>query len=389
MTILNPDNIYYISKLNGLKSKEIRYTYDPVLWPVYHDDEKIQCCIIEFFQGDEFDDYELEELIEKDLITRIKNKEVFLIVHNSHESFHWVVDPIYKNLVIRNNIPAEQIILLSESADISKEIHKVSLKLNLPEIKHKWINKFQHDVHHDNHYMLRQGKVRQPLENKKYVKKFLNLNRRWRNHRPTLVAALWDKKLLESGFVSLSKSDDDKSWPQVLSTFQNLYKNNQYLYNLFTSRKSELENFPELKLDDVDLMQNQPELTPSLDYFYENSYFSIISETCFFTEYDGHAGRFMTEKTFKPMAYYHPFIIVSVPLMLEKLQEIGYKTFHPYINEDYDKEKNDADRLLKIVDEVERLCNLNEIELADFIKNVNPICQHNYNLLMSRTKFIF
>jgi len=388
MTIVNADRIYYISRPNGVKSKEIRYEYDPVLWPSFHFDSK-EYCVIEFFGADEFLDHELNELIEQQFINDIINEKLFLIIHNSHESFHWVVKPIYHNLIIKNNLPPKQIILLSESCDIAKEVEKVSSELGIDKIQTKWINKFQHDVHHDNHYQLSLGYIRRPLEIKPYTKKFINLNRRWRDHRPTLVAGFWDKNILDQGFVSLASSDDNKTWKDILEYFPNLYKNNEYLFKLFTNKKFELQEFPELKLDDVDLKVNQPRVTSSLDYFYENSFFSVVSETYFFTDDNGHSGRFMTEKTFKPIVYYHPFILVSVPFMLDKLKEIGYKTFHPYINEEYDKELNDADRLVKIINEVERLCNLNETELAEFITNVNPICQHNYDVLMNRKIFIF
>jgi len=84
----------------------------------------------------------------------------------------------------------------------------------------------------------------------------------------------------------------------------------------------------------------------------------------------------------------HPFILASVPKSLEILKSMGYKTFSPFINEDYDNELDDGKRMLMIVSEIERLCNLDVQELEKFILFAREICTHNYNVLMSKNKFI-
>jgi hypothetical protein len=96
-------------------------------------------------------------------------------------------------------------------------------------------------------------------------------------------------------------------------------------------------------------------------------------------------GRFLSEKTFKPVAMKHPFIVASTPHFLDKFREIGYKSFSPWINEDYDLEHDDAVRMMKIVKEIERLVNLSPEELEEFLVAMREICQHNYALLMSKT----
>ena len=80
----------------------------------------------------------------------------------------------------------------------------------------------------------------------------------------------------------------------------------------------------------------------------------------------------------------HPFIIVSTPNFLEKFKEIGYRSFSPWINEDYDKEADDAVRMMKIVQEIKRLSNLSASELEGFLNAMREVCEHNYNLLMSK-----
>jgi hypothetical protein len=50
------------------------------------------------------------------------------------------------------------------------------------------------------------------LVDKPYEKKFLNFNRRWRPHRPALVALLYATGILDKGYVSLAASDWSLDW---------------------------------------------------------------------------------------------------------------------------------------------------------------------------------
>ena len=90
-----------------------------------------------------------------------------------------------------------------------------------------------------------------------------------------------------------------------------------------------------------------------------------------------YSGFFCSEKIFKCLAVGHPFIIVSTPKFLQGLKSKGYKTFSPYIKEDYDFIVEDEERLRAIVQEINRLCRLSESEQLEFIKNVKPIVEYN------------
>ena len=75
------------------------------------------------------------------------------------------------------------------------------------------------------------------------------------------------------------------------------------------------------------------------------------------------------------------------PYSLTLLKQIGYKTFHPYIDESYDNEQNDVKRLKMILNEVNRLSNLSKSELFEFIDDVKEITIHNHNILVNKPKF--
>ena len=84
------------------------------------------------------------------------------------------------------------------------------------------------------------------------------------------------------------------------------------------------------------------------------------------------------------MAIGHPFVLSTVANSLPILRSLGYKTFSPYINETYDTIEDDGKRMTAIVDEVERLCNMDKNQTLEFIANVRPILAHNYNVLVAK-----
>jgi hypothetical protein len=95
-----------------------------------------------------------------------------------------------------------------------------------------------------------------------------------------------------------------------------------------------------------------------------------------------------TEKTYKFISGKIPFILVGMPKSLHVLRDSGYKTFHPYINEDYDNIEDDELRLIAITDEIERLCNISDSEWLEIQKELIPRLEYNYNLLLTQTPAI-
>lgn len=128
---------------------------------------------------------------------------------------------------------------------------------------------------------------------------------------------------------------------------------------------------------------------------FNDSYLSIVTETLFgdcqvspFSQYEYIGGyKFLTEKTFKPIAAKHPFILVSCKDNLKYLRSLGYKTFHPYINETYDDIEDDELRMKYITDEVLRLNSLTNDEWLRLQENVKDVVEHNYNTLVGKTDF--
>jgi hypothetical protein len=330
--------------------------------------------------------YKISDIIDDVSLKKILNKEAFLVLDNTLEPFEKSIDTIYENIIIKENIPASQIILITNMYDAKKYSRELSKKLNQAEIRIFWYTVFEKDLHHavDLLYL---NQLPNTLVLKKYSKKFLYFNRRWRLHRPFLIALMYGKNLLDHGHVSFGPCDNNDTWKHRWPEMMHYFRNEPEMLSLL-NKYQDVKNLTPLFLDTDQLHINRAESTVDTNRYYEDTYFSVISETTYFTREWYHSARFLSEKTFKAIAMKHPFILVSVPNSLEILRIMGYKTFSSIINEEYDLELDDGKRMLMILHEIERLSNLNQEELSDFLIKAIEICNYNYNVLMSKKNFI-
>lgn len=168
------------------------------------------------------------------------------------------------------------------------------------------------------------------LENKR-TKHFMSFNQEKKIHRTKLVNFLKNEKLLSKGHVS------------------------------YKSQKMYLDG-PEKKGTEL-----------SGEEFYLDSYFNIVTET----EFIEPTLRF-SEKIFKPIIYKQPFILYSVPFLLKHLRSLGYKTFHPFIDESYDEIEDNGERIRVLNQEVKRLCSLSLEEIHEWYSDMKEILIYNF-----------
>lgn len=201
----------------------------------------------------------------------------------------------------------------------------------------------------------------------KRSKYYLNLNRNTgdRLHRADLVLGLIEKNIFDKGYVSFLKSEK-------FDKFCNVKGNEKY-------KKLIGDKYP-FKVDyyDPDLVATllPLHLDKSIKKTWTDTYFSVVSET---SANNTHA--FITEKTVKPIYFYHPFIIWGNPYSLRYLREIGFKTFPEFFDETYDTVEDAGTRLSLILDNIKRLCSKDLREIHDMYKSAKPKLVHNHNLL--------
>jgi hypothetical protein len=333
-----------------------------------------------------FEIYKIRDLVDPVFLKKVLDKKAFLVLDNALEPFERSINSIYKYVVIEGQIPASQVILLTNMPDAGMHSRAIAGEYNTEPIRVLWYNLFESDLHYAVHHVYKDN-VPKTLRLKEYPKKFLNLNRRWRLHRPVLTTLLYNRNLLDKGYISFGPCDGGDTWEKRWPEMQHYFRQDKEMLELL-EKSTGVQQLPPMYLDTNELHINRAEATVDTNQYYADTYFSVVSETTCFTKEWYSSARFLSEKAWKPVAMKHPFIMVSVPRTLEVFKQMGYKTFSPIINESYDQEQDDTKRLLMIVDEIERLSNLTQVELEKFLIAAREICEHNYNVLMSKKTFI-
>jgi hypothetical protein len=107
--------------------------------------------------------------------------------------------------------------------------------------------------------------------------------------------------------------------------------------------------------------------------WYNSTAFSIVAETTVWQR----DPIFITEKTFKPIAFQHPFIIFGQAGILRYLKSLGFETFENIFDESYDDDYEIDERLKKIADQINSYSHKN-YDLLTFKK-----LQHNKELFFN------
>lgn len=198
--------------------------------------------------------------------------------------------------------------------------------------------------------------------------KYLCMNRRPHPHRTALVVGLMYRSLLSQGAVSFPNKNE---WGDPRAQGAAYWTDKR----LYWRHAEKLMDAPPLRIDQPDITAQYMDYTDS--HLFEDSYFSLITETLFSND-----SIFPTEKTFRAISQWHPFIIVGNYQFLQHLRTLGYRTFSPLIDESYDQEKDQCKRMDMILDEVERLCKMNQHEFGLWYQSMLPIYQHNADHLL-------
>lgn len=206
----------------------------------------------------------------------------------------------------------------------------------------------------------------------KKQKLFTCFNRAPRPHRIALLAEMFKHRLVNRAYYSFEGSFTSTKLP------------------LWGEEKKLLEPYKDilpLHLDITEDTVNPAGFTDQDLGYHTNSYFSVVTETNFNFISLAQSSIFISEKTFRPILYKQPFILVSRPGTLQALRNAGYKTFSPWINESYDLIENDQARLQAIVKEILALSKFTDAEWINWQNHVKESVEHNYLTFKNKTDF--
>ena len=238
-----------------------------------------------------------------------------------------------------------------------------------------------HDLHRRGPSVV---KLEDVLKKEKRKHQFVCFNRRIRPPRYCMIAMLHHNKLLKDNLVSFSIETRDNTinklnclGPNGIPDSGEVTKilGNTKLCKKYLSYFDELFKMSPLTVDYEDLIKVQGPGYETREPYLE-SYFSIVTETPF-------TGKtyFSTEKIYRPMLHYHPFIVQGSPYTLKLLKRLGFKTFHPHIDESYDEIISPFRRMQKLTKEIKRICNMSKDEMHEWYYQQLDIVIHNRDLI--------
>jgi hypothetical protein len=199
-----------------------------------------------------------------------------------------------------------------------------------------------------------------------HKKTFLVYCRAWtgtREYRLKFLELLIEKNLIEHSQISILHQDQNFMLRSYVCNDYNLQPNNiEQLTNIdqnnFSSDSSACYHANDLIDTDISIVLE-----------------TVASDTKIH----------LTEKTLRPIACGHPFILLAGPGSLKYLKSYGFKTFSPWINESYDDEPNINKRMQLIVAEMYRIQQLPLAEKTQLLSELKKITEYNKNHFFSNS----
>ncbi len=274
------------------------------------------------------------------------------------------------NFTRNNQIKDEDVYLIFSDFELKNNIKKLGYDYNIFDY-----NFYLHLKSHEfNKLLLENGNATCTNDEfidgiKKEKKDFLLLTRHWKKHRIFLLNKI-HRLGLDKNLVSWEKSYYNEKYVKELLERDNNIE--------FAELLKETSNFV-----DVDDIVNVMGINNENKWIYLNTYLSIVTETIFFQEDNTFPTGYLSEKIWKPIGHCQPFILAGPYGSLNYIRErLGFKTFHPYINESYDNEKDDYKRLELIEKEIENFARKTNDQKIEFLYNVKDICLYNRKLFL-------
>jgi hypothetical protein len=321
--------------------------------------------------------------LDKSKVELINQGKIKLLLVSDGEALQrmtldWVVD-----LIKKFNLDSKQVIFMSYELR-SDETYKLLLN-EFPKFRQYPINVIAMDT-----YVFEPssnfGDLPLPTEDIKPYK-YICYNANAKEYRMFLVTELFRRKLDKYGLISLLFRYG--SFEQMSSNFTSdlgfdITKGYGKLVDDY-AKKEMVKRVPlilDQTMEEVDKNDR-----PVSIYHIKNSYFNIITESYMYSKSlpQSHKTIFeMSEKTYKALNC-QPFIHLGSYGVLKYMRSMGYKTFPELFDESYDDIVNHTDRLLAVVDSIEKVCKMDDNEFHNiYCREVIPKVIHNRELASSK-----
>jgi hypothetical protein len=287
--------------------------------------------------------------IPKKIIKDVNNDKGIIVINYAHEG--WISNFSLKGFYmgIKNaGIKMDNIVLMLNDYNLVDKIEKFKQTHNINTFP-KVINYCYYLTASAKHFYDKYNDT--DLKSKNYLIdkpfKFLCLNRRLETHRVKILTELYDE-LKDNSLISFDKKLITN---EVITMF-----------NKNSDIKTKFEKLPQKSIADTIDIEGANGYAHEDYLVYSDSKISIVTETSFYDK-----NSFISEKVWKPLFQYHPFIIVGKPHLLKYIKEIGFKTFDWLFDEEYDNIENDDERMEHILNQIKKINKLSNKELNNLI----------------------
>lgn len=324
----------------------------------------------------------LFSFLKSDYLRDLQLRKAFLLLDQSHEGYHaeWLYDWFHKECN-EYNIDPEQVIYITGNMDAERQYNewhngKSFNKLCIIPHAHFENAVFTNDNNRTKIFNL----SKLPDFNEQYaykkknfdkIKLFNSLQKRPRAHRMWLFKELCLNNLLEDSISSMNWFKWNHTY--YMNKTMNVEDYNEiikYLPMLPPHSGSSDQELVDFSHDDSGKYQMEFNSQITLD-----TWFTVISEASF-----GEDTCFISEKTFKLICVHHPFIIYGNKNSLHYLREMGYRTFHPYIDETYDSLEC-WPRLEAIINSIKKIQEIPTEKRLEWFAGMKEILEHNYKVM--------
>jgi hypothetical protein len=339
--------------------------------------------ILLYYSDEYFNIVDLEIYVNTIKKQKINPSQIFFVVIDENWKT-WVINEFEKRGVIGINV-TEYNLLLKKSF-IVKRSDLIDIIVNGDSIKEyfksKWTPKKIPFI---------------PKPAPKIEKKFSAFSRRFDHWRLQLFAELYLGKLLDQFKYTFNNIDPyagsvghNKTREFSVDEVLELLKSKNYNLDLLDDWVNGMPyTFPKIDVTHKWNLRSNEWIEDSAFHLLVESHFDPFNH---FQEYKSKysvqefAPSLITEKTWKVITSSRPFIVFATPYFLEDMRSLGYKTFHPYIDETYDTIEDQVERLHAVVKEINRLNNLPPDEFDSIFKKCYNIALENAKVCENLTK---
>ncbi len=324
----------------------------------------------------------------------MREGRAFLLIDQTHEGYQtdWLWE-WFHNICNEYDIPVQQIIYITGNMDCAEQYKHWADGYNLiPRLLAVPLPHFEHVVNeiaksYDTGHLPPGVSERRKLptyethidyksKDLSKISMFNVLQKRTRAYRLWFFKYLVDAGLVDGNIITMNKFKEKQTYFEGKRMSKDEVETLNVILPLLPK-----ENPPNYTANNFEGSDGANYVLSLNDLTILDSWCTIVSEASYG---DREGACFLSEKTFKPISCQQPFIVFGSKGSLKHLHNIGYKTFHPFIDETYDSLPT-WQRLEAIINEMKKLNAMSNVERLEWFKNLEPIIKHNFENLQKRS----